>query len=296
MFNQLGVIGCGLMGGSFALAMKKAGLVRRVVGYSKSPSTTDAARRMGVIDIAAESALLAVSGSDIVLLAVPVAATESTLKAIRHLVRSDVLLMDVGSTKSDVVEAATRALGRQRSSFVPAHPIAGKESSGVQHADAALYQGRQVILTPLDETRPELVQKATDVWSALGCQVLKMAPHHHDEAFAAVSHLPHLLAYAYFSSVARQPSGRDFLSLAGPGFRDFTRIAASDPAVWRDILMANRQDLLAQSQRFRNVLDQLEQAIRGGNAQELEAMIRQASEGRAQWQLGGPSAPAAKSK
>lgn len=296
MFNQLGVIGCGLMGGSFALAMKKAGLVRRVVGYSKSPSTTDAARRMGVIDIAAESALLAVSGSDIVLLAVPVAATESTLKAIRHLVRSDVLLMDVGSTKSDVVEAATRALGRQLSSFVPAHPIAGKESSGVQHADAALYQGRQVILTPLDETRPELVQKATDVWSALGCQVLKMAPHHHDEAFAAVSHLPHLLAYAYFSSVARQPSGRDFLSLAGPGFRDFTRIAASDPAVWRDILMANRQDLLAQSQRFRNVLDQLEQAIRGGNAQELEAMIRQASEGRAQWQLGGPSAPAAKSK
>lgn len=296
MFNQLGVIGCGLMGGSFALAMKKAGLVRRVVGYSKSPSTTDAARRMGVIDIAAESALLAVSGSDIVLLAVPVAATESTLKAIRHLVRNDVLLMDVGSTKSDVVEAATRALGKQLSSFVPAHPIAGKESSGVQHADAALYQGRQVILTPLDETRPELVQKATDVWSALGCQVLKMAPHHHDEAFAAVSHLPHLLAYAYFSSVARQPSGRDFLSLAGPGFRDFTRIAASDPAVWRDILMANRQDLLAQSQRFRNVLDQLEQAIRGGNAQELEAMIRQASEGRAQWQLGGPSAPTAKSK
>lgn len=296
MFNQLGVIGCGLMGGSFALAMKKAGLVRRVVGYSKSPSTTDAARRMGVIDIAAESALLAVSGSDIVLLAVPVAATESTLKAIRHLVRNDVLLMDVGSTKSDVVEAATRALGKQLSSFVPAHPIAGKESSGVQHADAALYQGRQVILTPLDETRPELVQKATDVWSALGCQVLKMAPHHHDEAFAAVSHLPHLLAYAYFSSVARQPSGRDFLSLAGPGFRDFTRIAASDPAVWRDILMANRQDLLAQSQRFRNVLDQLEQAIRGGNAQELEAMIRQASEGRAQWQLGGPSAPTSKPK
>ncbi|MBO9685259.1 prephenate dehydrogenase [Roseateles chitosanitabidus] len=296
MFNQLGVIGCGLMGGSFALAMKKAGLVRRVVGYSKSPSTTETARRMGVIDLAAESALLAVSGSDIVLLAVPVAATESTLKAIRHLVRSDVLLMDVGSTKSDVVEAAQRALGKQLSSFVPAHPIAGKESSGVQHADAALYQGRQVILTPLDQTRPELVQKATDVWSALGCQVLKMAPHHHDEAFAAVSHLPHLLAYAYFSSVAKQPSGRDFLSLAGPGFRDFTRIAASDPAVWRDILMANKQDLLTQSQRFREVLDQLEQAIRAGDAHTLETMIRQASEGRAQWQLGGPAASSPKSK
>ena len=166
----------------------------------------------------------------------------------------------------------------------------------MQHADAALYHGRQVILTPLEQTRPELVQKATDVWSALGCQVLKMAPHHHDEAFAAVSHLPHLLAYAYFSSVARQPSGRDFLSLAGPGFRDFTRIAASDPAVWRDILMANRQDLLTQSQRFREVLDQMEQAIRAGDAQALETMIRQASEGRAQWQLGAPGATPPKSK
>ena len=296
MYNQLGVIGCGLMGGSFALAMKKAGLVRRVVGYSKSPSTTDTARRMGVIDIAAESALLAVSGSDIVLVAVPVAATESTFKAIRHLVRADVLLMDVGSTKSDVVDAAKRALGKQFPSFVPAHPIAGKESAGVQHADASLYQGRQVILTPLEQTRPEMVQKATDVWSALGSQVLKMAPHHHDEAFAAVSHLPHLLAYAYFSSVARQPSGRDFLSLAVPGFRDFTRIAASDPTIWRDILMANKQDLLTQSQRFREVLDQMEQAIRQGDAHALETMIRQASEGRAQWQAGAPAAPPSKSK
>ena len=295
MYNQLGVIGCGLMGGSFALAMKKAGLVRRVVGYSKSPSTTDTARRMGVIDLAAESALLAVSGSDIVLVAVPVAASESTLKAIRHLVRADVLLMDVGSTKSDVVDAAKRALGKQFPSFVPAHPIAGKESAGVQHADASLYQGRQVILTPLEQTRPEMVQKATDVWSALGSQVLKMAPHHHDEAFAAVSHLPHLLAYAYFSSVAKQPSGRDFLSLAGSGFRDFTRIAASDPTIWRDILMANKQDLLTQSQRFREVLDQMEQAIRAGDAQALESMIRQASEGRAQWQPGGPG-PSSKSK
>lgn len=294
MFNQLGVIGCGLMGGSFALAMKKAGLVRRVVGYSKSPSTTETARRMGVIDIAAESALLAVSGSDIVLLAVPVAATESTFKAIRHLVRNDVLLMDVGSTKSDVVDAARRALGKQLSSFVPAHPIAGKESAGVQHADVALYQGRQVILTPLEQTRPELVQKATDVWSALGCQVLKMAPHHHDEAFAAVSHLPHLLAYAYFSSVARQPSGRDFLSLAGPGFRDFTRIAASDPVLWRDVLLANKAELLAQSQRFRELLDRMETAIRASDAQGLEAMIRQASEGRASWSLSAP--PPSKSK
>src|SRR6218665_1696692 len=255
MFNQLGVIGCGLMGGSFALALKKAGLVKRVLAYSKSPSTTETARKLGVIDVVAESALLAVSGADIVLLAVPVSATESTLKAIRHLVKPDVLFMDVGSTKCDVVEAARRALGKQLPAFVPAHPIAGKETGGVQNADATLYQGRQVILTPLPQTNADLVQKATDVWSAVGAQVLKMTPLNHDQAFAAVSHLPHLLAFAFFQSVASQPAGRDYLSLAGPGFRDFTRIAASEPTVWRDILMANAAELLVQSQRFRPTLD-----------------------------------------
>ncbi|MDT8998070.1 prephenate dehydrogenase/arogenate dehydrogenase family protein [Paucibacter sp. APW11] len=286
MFNQLGVIGCGLMGGSFALALKKAGLVKRVVGYSKSPSTTEQAKRLGVIDTAAESALLAVSGSDIVLLAMPVAATEATLKAIRHLIDPKVLLMDVGSTKADVVDAARRVLGKQLGVFVPAHPIAGKESAGVQHAEATLYHGRQVILTPLPETDATQLQKATDVWSALGCQVLKMTPQNHDAAFAAVSHLPHLLAFAYFSAVANQPSGRDFLTLAGPGFRDFTRIAASDPTVWRDILLANKAEVMAQSKRFRDVLDLLEQVMQSDDAQALETLLRQASEGRAQWQMG----------
>jgi prephenate dehydrogenase len=289
MFNQLGVIGCGLMGGSFALALKKAGLVKRVVGYSKSPSTTETARRLGVIDVAAESALLAVSGSDIVLLAVPVAATESTLRAVRHLVDPKVLFMDVGSTKCDVVEAARRALGKQHlPAFVPAHPIAGKESAGVQHADAALYQGRQVILTPLAETHAGLVQKATDVWSALGAQVLKMTPENHDQAFAAVSHLPHLLAFAFFQAVASQPAGRDFLSLAGPGFRDFTRIAASDPAVWRDILMANKTEVLLQSRLFRQALDALEAMMQGGDAAALEARIRLISEARSNWHMNMP--------
>ena len=173
MFNQLGVIGCGLMGGSFALALKRAGLVKRVIGYSKSPSTTERARQLGVIDQAAESALLAVSGSDIVLIAVPVSATESTFKAIRHLVEPGVLFMDVGSTKRDVVDAARRVLKERVPSFVPAHPIAGKEVAGIAHADAALYSGRQVILTPLPQTTPELVQKATDVWATIGAQVLK---------------------------------------------------------------------------------------------------------------------------
>jgi prephenate dehydrogenase len=290
MFNQLGVIGCGLMGGSFALALKRAGLVKRVVGYSKSPSTTEKAKKLGIIDVAAESALLAVSGSDIVLLAVPVAATETTFKAIRHLVEPGVLFMDVGSTKRDVVDAARRVLRERVGAFVPAHPIAGKEVSGIQHADAGLYSGRQVILTPLPQTAPELVQKATDVWAAIGSQVLRMSPENHDAAFAAVSHLPHLLAFAYFSAVVNQPLGKDFLSLAGPGFRDFTRIAASSPEMWRDVLVANREEVLKQSQRFRQALDALEHVIREGNADALEGLIRTPAEGRANWHMGAPRA------
>ena len=285
MFNQLGVIGCGLMGGSFALALKRAGLVNRVIGYSKSPSTTEKAKRLGVIDVAAESALLAVSGSDIVLIAVPVSATEATFRAIRHLVEPNVLVMDVGSTKRDVVDAARRVLKERIGSFVPAPPIAGKEAGGVAHADAALYNGRQVILTPLPTTSPEMVQKATDVWAAVGSQVLRMTPENHDAAFAAVSHLPHMLAFVYFNSVARQPAGRDYLSLAGPGFRDFTRIAASEPQVWRDILLSNREELLKQAERFRHTLDAMEHAIKSGNVEALEDMIRSASEARAGWHM-----------
>ena len=291
MFNQLGLIGCGLMGGSFALALKRAGLVKRVIGYSKSPSTTERARKLGVIDVAAESALLAVSGSDIVLIAVPVAATEATFKAIRHLVEPGVLFMDVGSTKRDVVDAARRVLKERVPSFVPAHPIAGKEVAGIQNADASLYSGRQVILTPIPQTSPELVQKATDVWSAIGAQVLKMTADNHDAAFAAVSHLPHLLAFAYFNAIVQQPAGRDFLSLAGPGFRDFTRIAAGDPAVWRDILMSNREEILKQAMRFRHTLDAIEHVMRSGNVEALEDLIRKASEARAGWQMNTPKPP-----
>jgi len=285
MFNQLGVIGCGLMGGSFALALKRAGLVKRVIGYSKSPSTTEKAKKLGVIDLAAESALLAVSGSDIVLIAVPVAASEATFKAIRHLVEPGVLFMDVGSTKRDVVDAARRVLKDKVASFVPAHPIAGKETAGIAHADASLYSGRQVILTPIPQTNADLLQKATDVWAAIGSQVLRMTPENHDAAFAAVSHLPHMLAFAYFNSVAKQPAGKDFLSLAGPGFRDFTRIAASDPTVWRDILVSNREELLKQSMRFRHTLDAMEHVIKSGNIEALEDLIRNASDARSGWQM-----------
>jgi prephenate dehydrogenase len=285
MFEQLGLIGCGLMGGSFALAMKKAGLVKRVVGYSKSPSTTDRARQMGVIDVEAPSALLAVAGADVVLLAVPVSATEATLKAIKHLVTPQMLIMDVGSTKADVVQAASRALRDQVGSFVPAHPITGREVSGVEHAEADLYSGRQVILTPIERTYTAQLQKAQETWTALGSRVLSMSPESHDAAFAAVSHLPHLLAFALIN-IMGQPGADDFLSLAGPGFRDFTRIAASDPKVWRDILLANREELLSQSKLFQQALKNIEQAMAKGDGQAVEDMLTLASETRAHWRMG----------
>lgn len=279
------------MGGSFALALKRAGLVKRIVGYSKSPSTTERARQMGVIDVEAPSALLAVSGADIVLLAIPVSATEATFKAIRHLVGPTTLIMDVGSTKRDVVDAARRVLRENVGSFVPCHPITGKEVSGVEHADADLYVGRQVILTPIERTLTAQLKKANEVWTALGCHVLQMSPQSHDAAYAAVSHLPHLIAFALINGITKQECGKDYLSLAGPGFRDFTRIAASDPQMWRDILIANREELLAQSKIFQQSLQSLEQLIASGSGDALESLIEQASETRATWRISSPQSP-----
>ena len=283
MFEQLGLIGCGLMGGSFALALKRAGLVKRVVGYSKSPSTTARALQLGVIDVEAPSALLAVSGADLVLLAVPVAATESTLKAIRHLINPDMLVMDVGSTKRDVVDAARRVLKHDVGVFVPCHPITGREVSGVDSADAHLYGGRQVILTPIERTLTGKLEQASQLWRALGCEVVSMSPEAHDAAFAAVSHLPHLIAFALMNGVMGQPEGEQFLSLAGPGFRDFSRIAASDPQLWRDVLIANREELARQTDLFKQALGDFERLIANGQSDDLERLINRASHARANW-------------
>ena len=289
-FQQLGLIGCGLMGGSFALAAKRAGLVQKVVGFSPSPSSVQKALDMGVIDEAAKSASQAVQGSDLVLLALPVAATQATLALIRPTLDSTTLVMDVGSTKTDVVLAAQAGLQDRMGQFVPAHPIAGKEVSGVQFADAHLYAQQQVILTPVEATQATFVQRAHDLWSALGCQVKHMSPQDHDAAFAAVSHLPHLLAFAFMNSLSAQAQGPDFLALAGPGFRDFTRIAASEPHMWRDILIANAQEVLAQSQHFQQQLQALElalnQALSTGQSEALMKLIEQASTQRAGWTMG----------
>ena len=224
---------------------------------------------MGVIDVEAPSALLAVSGADLVLLAVPVAATEATLKAIRHLVNSEMLIMDVGSTKRDVVDAGRRVLRDHIGSFVPCHPITGKEVSGVEHADADLYTGKTVILTPIERTQVAQLKRATDVWQALQCHVVQMSPDAHDAAFAAVSHLPHMIAFALMNGITGQNNGKDMLELAGPGFRDFTRIAASDPTRWRDIFVANKDAVLEMLGRFTEDLQAMSRAIRWGDADTL---------------------------
>ena len=283
MFDQLGLVGCGLMGGSFALALKRAGLVRRVVGFSPSESTRQRALDMGVIDAIALSAAQAAQGSDLVLVAVPVAATQSILAALVGALSPQALLMDVGSTKRDVVQAAALALGDKLPTFVPAHPIAGKEVAGVAHADVDLYKGCQLILTPTEQTGKAQLAQAQTLWTALGAQVRTMSALEHDSAFAAVSHLPHLLAFAAMNAINAQDQAAQFLSLAGPGFRDFTRIAASDPAVWRDILHANRDQLLLQSQRLREALQAFETALAQGDSAALQALISAASQSRAAW-------------
>lgn len=284
-FQRLALIGCGLMGGSFALALRQAGCVEKVVGFSPSDKTRQRAVELQVIDHACESMTEAVEGADLVLLAVPVGATQTSFAAMRDALLPSALLMDVGSTKCDVITAAQNSLGEKISCFVPAHPIAGKEVAGIEHAESSLYQNRRTILTPLPKTSIHRLQTAHDVWNAMGSHVSIMTPQAHDETFAAVSHLPHLLAFAAVNGITSQAQGAEFLNMAGPGFRDFSRIAASDSAVWRDILSANHAEVLTQISHFRQALDQFERALMQGDTQQLQSLIQQASEVRAAWTL-----------
>ena len=284
-FQRLALIGCGLMGGSFALAARQAGLVQTIVGFSASEKTRQRARELRVIDQACASVAEAVRGADLVLLAVPVGAMRDSFAAMAPALSAQTLLMDVGSTKCDVIAAAVATLGDKLSCFVPAHPIAGKEVAGIDHADARLYQDRRTILTPLSSNSIRQTKLAHDVWSALGSQVSTLTPEAHDATFAAVSHLPHLLAFAAINALTAQPDGADFLDMAGPGFRDFSRIAASDPAVWRDILSANRTEVLVQLAHFRASLSQFEAAMQQGDTTGLQQLIHQASDVRSGWAL-----------
>lgn len=284
-FQRLALIGCGLMGGSFALALRQAGLVQHITGCSASEKTRQRALELKVIDQACTSVADAVQGADLVLLAVPVGAMQSSFAAMREALNPNALLMDVGSTKCDVIAAAKVTLGERLNCFVPAHPIAGKEVAGIEHAEGSLYQARRTILTPLPQNSIGQIKTASAVWTAIGSHVSHMTPETHDATFAAVSHLPHLLAFAAVNALTAQPQGPAFLEMAGPGFRDFSRIAASDASVWRDILSANHAEVLTQLAHFRTALDAFENTLKQGDTAALQQLIQQASDVRSTWTL-----------
>ena len=284
-FQRLALIGCGLMGGSFALALRQAGLVQHITGFSASEKTRQRALELKVIDQACRSVAEAVHGADLVLLAVPVGAMHSSFAALQGSLLPNALLMDVGSTKCDVIAAARAALCDRLNCFVPAHPIAGKEVAGIEHAEGTLYQDRRTILTPLPQNSIRQIKMASEIWTAIGSHVSHMTPEAHDATFAAVSHLPHLLAFAAVNSLTAQPQGAAFLEMAGPGFRDFSRIAASDASVWRDILSANHTEVLTQMAHFRAALDQFENAMKKGDTDALHQLIQQARDVRSTWTL-----------
>lgn len=286
MFKRLALIGCGLMGGSFALAARRAGQVSFVSGYSRSEKSARRAQELGIVDEVASSPAEAVRKADLVLLAVPVASTRATLEALMPGLEPDALVMDVGSTKSDVVQSARQALGPRIAQFMPAHPICGKTSAGIEHAQAQLYEGQQVILTPLPEHTAAQIERARALWVALTCQVRSMDPDAHDRALAAISHFPHLMAFAFMGSLMQQTEGEDYLSVAGPGFRDTTRIAAGDPELWTDVMMANATQVLAQSKHLHQSLSELERLIQQGDRSALRVYIEKVSRRRSQWQMG----------
>ena len=285
-FEKVALIGCGLMGGSFALAAREAGWAKFIVGYSPSESSKQKALSMGVINLATDNIAQAVEGADLVLLAVPVKSITSCFEAIAPALNSNALLMDVGSTKSDIVASALSTLGDKLHCFVPVHPIAGKEVAGVQHSDVNLYKERALIMTPMESSGKEQVQLAKEIWKSLGSYITELTPAQHDAAFAAVSHLPHVLSYAIIRGIFQQKNGPELIALGGPGFRDFSRIAASDPVVWRDILTTNREQVLVQIAHFKEALNDFEKAIDVNDSKTLEDMIRQASDLRFKWRMG----------
>jgi prephenate dehydrogenase len=266
---KLALIGVGLIGGSAAAAWRGAG-VTAVIGYDRDPQAGERGRALGFVDALAPSAGAAAAGADLVLLAVPVLSMRGVLDEIAAAVPPHAVITDVGSTKAAVIAAARAALRSSFRRFVPGHPIAGRELPGVEHADARLFEGKLVITTPVAETDAEARTLVESLWTRAGARVATMDAAEHDRIFAAVSHLPHLLAFALVAAIATESDGARKLGYAGAGFRDFTRIAASSPVMWRDVCLANRDAVSAELKRYRGLLEELQRAIDSGDAQTLE--------------------------
>lgn len=281
--NKLAVIGVGLIGGSFALAVKQTGAVGQVIGAGRNADQLTKARLAGVVDDVTESAADAVRGADLVMLAVPVAQSAAILKEIAPALEAHAVITDVGSTKADIVKSARTILGSAFARFVPAHPIAGAETSGVGAAHAELFRGRQVVLTPQAETDGSALQRVRELWESCGAATSVLDAETHDAIFASVSHLPHLLAFALVDLIANRPNAAQLFSFCGSGFRDFTRIAGSSPEMWRDIALANRDALLLDLAAYRNGIIELERLIGEGDGEALERLFARARDSRSRY-------------
>ena len=290
--KKLVIFGVGLIGGSVALALKsnKAALAlkkangdTRIVGVGRSVESLDKALKLGVIDALETNIHAACGDADLILIAAPVAQTTAILESIKPHLGKETVITDAGSTKGDVLAAARAILGEQFSQFVGAHPIAGAEKSGVSAAKADLFIGKNVVLTPAPETNSHALLRATELWQTCGAKVSEMSAETHDGIFAAVSHLPHLLAFALVDDIAKRRNAAQLFSFAASGFRDFTRIAGSSPEMWRDISLANKTALLGEINAFETELSQLKQLLENEDGAGLRALFEHASKARNDW-------------
>jgi prephenate dehydrogenase len=280
---KLVVVGVGLIGGSFALALKGAGGVRRVVGVGRNRANLEQALAMGAIDDATTDLAGAVEGADFVLVATPVGAMRDVFASIAPQLAPAAVVTDGGSTKQSVVDAARATLGARMVQFVPAHPIAGSDASGAGAATATLYNQREVIITPLPESAPAAVERVRAAWQACGARVTEMTPGEHDAVLAAVSHLPHLLSYALVHELAGRADATQLFEHAGTGLRDMTRLAASHPEMWRDICLANRAALLGELRRYQDALARLGALLEQSDPAGLERLFAAARAARRAW-------------
>lgn len=276
MIERLAIIGVGLIGGSVSLALRKAGKVGRVVGCGRSEENLRKAQSLGIIDRYTHDPAQAVAGADMVLLAVPLGATRETLEAMRGHLAPQTVVTDAGSVKGSVVEDVRAVYGEVPPFFVPGHPIAGTERSGAEAAFPSLYRNRRVILTPLQETDPQALSRVEGMWRQCGAEVTLMSVEHHDEILAATSHLPHMLAFSLVDCLSRLKENDEIFRYAAGGFRDFTRIASSNPVMWRDICLANQQMLSDMLNRFAGELRELAAILERGDADGLLGLFERA--------------------
>ena len=281
--GRLVIVGVGLIGGSAALALRNAGGVRHVTGVGRSRENLDVALRLGILDDTTADYAQALAAADVVLVATPVAQMPAVFERIASHLEPKTIVTDGGSTKQDVVAAARAALGDRFPQFVPGHPIAGTEHTGAAAASPELFRGRKVVLTPVPETRAGAVASVAAMWEATGAKVTTMDAARHDGIFAAVSHLPHLLAFALVEELALRPDAREYFGFAAGGFRDFTRIASSSPEMWRDIALANRAALLAELRGYRAQLDRIEQLLAATDALGRGTLFATARAARNDW-------------